>query len=1522
LLSIIDFCFGKEEIEMTPSDYWPGIVTVAQLEEIKKNLANAEIEKIYPLSPMQAGMLFHYRADRESTVYFQQYLFEVRGGLDIASVRESVRRLVGRYDALRTVFLYQQLEQPVQVVLKERDIDVYFEDISGLEEEEKDAYVLSFAERDREKGFGLTGDVPLRVSVLRTRQEEDVFNVLWSYHHIVMDGWCQDILFRDFFDFYESSLHHLPVQKQEAEPYFEYIHWLESRDADGAMSFWRDYLAEYDRRAVLPVLGSTAANKAAAVDRFSFALEPGLTARLEQLARDCGVTLHGVFLCLWGILLARYNNTDDVVFGNVVSGRPPELEGVDAMVGLFINTVPVRIRIPGSMAFGQLLERVREESLETQSYSYLPLADIQGETELNRDLLDHIMVFENYPLQEELKTLEMEQRLGFSIKHTYTFEQTNYDFTLMVLPGERLAIEFLYNSHIYEVEILNTIKTHLLNLLQRVLENPDQDVVVLDIMAPGERRRILEEFNDTAAEYPAGKTLQGWFESQVRRMPDRTAVTGLEPGENRTYWTYKELNRGADGIADALRQKGAGPGGIVGIKMNRSPGVVAAVLGILKTGCGYLPLDPSLPGERIDYMLRDSGAGLLMDGGISRCSSSGALTAPEGLAYVIYTSGSTGRPKGVMLEQRNGVNLIYWGIHHTNLDFSRMAQYHSLSFDLSFQEIFSALLSGGGLHIIEDKIKTDIPAIFKRVETRDIRTIFLPMSLLRVIFSEESYAVAVPGCLRHIQTAGEQLVISERFRRYLKENHVYLHNHYGPSETHVVTALTIDPEGEIPELPSIGRPISNTQIYILDQQLRPQPVGVPGELHVSGHQVGRGYINDPRLTYKRFLEVQEPFSSKKVPGRRRQRLYGTGDLARWLPGGGIEFLGRVDFQVKVRGFRVEPGEVESRLLDHGSISEAVVTVWEPEPGNRRLCAYIVPLKGEDVLPDQETLRAYLSGVLPDYMAPSYFMVVDALPLTVSGKIDRRALPVPGVEGAKAMEVPVDEVETKLLELWSGVLHTDCGVTDHFFDKGGHSLTAARLTARIHKALHVRVGIAQLFQFPSVREMAGYIRGLTKDSFMPVEPAALRDYYPLSSAQERLYFLHRVKPGNTAYNMPELFRVRGELDVVRLEQAFNGLIRRHESLRSSFHMVDSEPVQVVHGEIGPIGPIGPIFPEEPFDLSVAPLFKVGLELIDEGCYDLKIDMHHIISDGVSMELLMEEFAALYGGRELEPLRLQYKDYAVWQLRRRRSGAVKEQEDYWFKEFSGELPVLDIPTDFPRPAVQGFEGDAVHFDIGPGDTALLKNMAREHGATLFMVLLAVYSVYLAKVTGKDDIVTGLPVAGRGHGDLNRIIGLFVNTVAVRTRPGGERGFDGFLESVKRKTLEAFENQDCQFDVLVQKTSGQRDFSRNPLIQTGLVYRGKGKPGPRLEGLTLTPLPLETQASKLDLEFYAEESGEDIRCSFVFSTALFKKETIRLMVERFLVLMRNILANRGAKIEELRYETEMEKEMKEVDGVEFDF
>ncbi|MCX6584774.1 MAG: amino acid adenylation domain-containing protein [Candidatus Aminicenantes bacterium] len=1249
-------------------------------------------------------------------------------------------------------------------------------------------------------------------------------------------------------------------------------------------------------------------------NRVKFELGREETLLLSTLATEQGITQYIILLAVCSIWLTKLSGQEDIVIGIPIAGRGHDVP--HDLIGMFENTLALRNFPAAEKTVTDFLKEVNERTLaafQEQDYAF---ADTLEKFALHKD------VSRNPLFDLNLEFFENNDRLVFSLQ---------------------------YSTKLFKEETARRFAGYFKNIINSITGNPRIRISAVEMMGKEEKQRMLEIATGIIEPCDLHETVHGMFEKAASENEAKIALVFRG-----SHMSYGKLNRASNQLARILRNKGVGPDWVVGLMAERSFHLVIGVLGILKAGGAFLPIDPKFPGQRKRYMLQDGNVKILLtcaettgetlynssnieqvditDDTIYRGNAENLANINKGsdLLYVIFTSGSTGRPKGVMLAHTNLVNLITFHYKHTDINCGKVLQFVTMSFDVSYQEIFAALLAGGELYLIVEETRVNIPVLFDIIGKNKIKTLFLPMSFLKMIFSQEGYIARFPASVGHIVTAGEQAVVNERFGKYLKENNIYFYNHYGPSETHVITTFTMYPWQDTLEFPPIGKPIMNTIIYILDIGGHLQPVEVTGELVAGGLQVGRGYMNNVQLTSEKFImpsATRNPFEKgfldfPKLLFIHHSPCYRTGDLARWLSDGNIEFLGRVDQQVKIRGFRVELGEIENELVKHKDIKDAVVIPGEDETGDKYLCVYYVPHHPNIV--KVEELTAYLSRFLPGYMIPLHFLALEKIPLTASGKVDRKALPRPGqLEAGSIYVAPGNKTQEKLAELWSqvlGVRQEKIGIDDHFFQVGGQSLKAAMLISKIHSTFNVSLPLVEFFESPTIRAQARYIKEAELTRYAPIEAVEKKEYYDLSPAQKRLFIMHQME---APYNMGNAWEIKGRLDKNRLAATFQQLIHRHESLRTSFLTVENEPAQKIYSDVdfkievydlggGDQGvKISAFF--RPFDLSCAPLLRAGLIRTGENEHIFMVDIHHIVSDGLSLGIFIKEFMALYQGRGLPPLRLQYKDYCQWWKQQQQQRILEKQEEYWLKLFETEIPVLELPYDYPRPSLQGFEGRTIFFHLDVEETGALKRFVsgEKNAPTLYMALLALFNILLAKLSGNEDIAVGTPVHGRKHMDLHSIIGMFVGTLAMRFFPVPEKTIAQFIREVKELSLAAFENQDHPFEELVEKVLENRDRGRNPLFDVMFaVQDSEIFPGFELEGLSVKPYKHDSGTSYFDLFWEVIEGGGALTFALNYCAKLFKEETLKRFFTYFKKIVYAAIENPLGKIGEIEIITGEEK------------
>ncbi|MCP4215176.1 MAG: amino acid adenylation domain-containing protein, partial [bacterium] len=1168
------------------------------------------------------------------------------------------------------------------------------------------------------------------------------------------------------------------------------------------------------------------------------------------------------------VYIAKVTGINDFVIGGVNHNRRGKKEH-QQMTGMFVSTFPIRVKIDGNMVFNDFVQKMAGDITgilkRYQRYPFDVLAkELRDETGEDVGSLLNTFVVGHSDIKKE----------RYSYDYIFPEEVTNA-LTLHINLSNRDqdgVLQFEWDYHVKQFYGSDIMRIHqgLVNVLFDVLRHPEKVLAEVELLSREEKRQILHEFNsDCPTVYEdilSNKVVCDFLEDGVEKVPKNTAlICGTEK------MTYCQLNHKANQLAHALKKAGVTRDYLVGIMIERSPELVIGILAVLKAGGAYLPLAPVYSFERKQLLLEDSLCKLLLtskkytddvdfDGTIidlldesiykEETGNPKKVNTPHDLAYVVYTSGYYGEAKGIMVEHISMLNTL-WTLQR-KYPFEESDIYllkTSYQYDVSIPELFTWFLGGGALSILKPGGEEDPLEILDAIQRDRVTHVnFVPTIFNQFMNILNDDNVIRLASLKYLFLSGEA-VVSESITRFVDLNTKIVVENLYSSPTISVYASTYSISrwhgaGSIP----IGRPVNNTKIYIcnfIDGAPVLVPVGAPGELCISGLGLARGYLKNPELTSERF--IPNPFDEADS---RFNKLYRTGELARWFPDGNIEYMGRIDQQIMMKNIRIDIPEIESRLLELPALKEAVVVAREDQKG-KYLCAYFVAEEAVDTSMERDRLEEKL----PIHMIPAYFLQIEKMPLTPDGKADRLELLKP--------EHDPHPVEDKLAEIEAEVLHLnkmDIHLDDNFFNLGGHSHKAAQVASKIHKVFNVKVSMTELFKRPTLRQLSEFLTESIKEKYDAIEPAAPKAFYPQSAAQRRLFFLHQLEEEDIVYNIQMMDIYCKGIERVQLENAFKELIKRHESLRTSFHLHDEKPVQKIHDydEVGANFAIeyyetteeGKIFSSDadnseaaekegvyfeevikgfvrPFDLSKAPLLRAGFIKILGNTKILMLDMHHIVADGISMEILAKELWELYEDKKIEPLKLQYKDFSEWLASADRMATVAEQEQFWLREFDGEIPLINLPTDFPRPANLTFDGDLFQFEIGKKETEKLNAIALEHNETLYMVLFSIFNVLLCKLTGQEDIVVGTVTAGRGHADLEQIVGMFLNTLALRNHPAGEKKFEDFLMEVKISAFASFENQDYPFDTLVSKVAPRQDTSRNPLFDVSFGLENEADP-----------------------------------------------------------------------------------------------
>ncbi len=1498
---------------------------------------------------MQHGMLFHCLYAPKSEVYFEQFTCTLRGGLDVESFGRAWQKVVDRHPVLRTSFVWERREKPLQVVQRRVRLPLAQHDWRGLETAQQQGRLEELIQADRAQGFDLSR-APLMRQIL-IRLSDDAYQFIWSRSQLLLDGWSNPLILREVFAYYEAYRAGRTPQLPAPRPYQDYIRWLQRQDMGRAEAFWRGVLAGF--RAPTP-LGVDRASAPPGEDAEGFEeqrmmLSAETTAALQALARKHGLTLNTLAQGAWALLLGRYSGEEDVLFGGVVSGRPAELAGSETMVGLFINTLPVRVRVPAAARVLPWLRELQEAQAEARQYEYSPLVQVQGWSDVPRGvpLFESILVFENYPVSVAEEQAGGDGADGLQIGQPLSTERTNYPLTVMMGVGARLSLRILYERARFDAAAIERMAVHVQNLLEGIAADPEQELSRLPLLSSAESERLLFEFNETRAAYPADRCVHELFEEQAARAGGAVAVVF---GDEQL--TYGELNARANSLARHLRHLGVGPGRLVGICVERSMEMVVGVLGVLKAGGAYVPLDPTYPRARLAFMLGDAKVlALLTQESLAETlpahgaqvvrldadretfeRESGENLPPsacaEDAAYVIYTSGSTGEPKGVQVPHRAVVNFLSSMGREPGLSAEDvLLAVTTLSFDIAGLELYLPLTVGARLVVASHDETADGGLLSKKIRRHGVTVMQATPTTWRLLI-EAKWQGDPP---LKVICGGEALPRSLATQLRLRSGSVW--NMYGPTETTIWSALGVVELDDAPV--TIGRPIANTQIYLLDRQMQPVPPGAAGELYIGGAGLAHGYLHRPALTAEKFLP--DPFS-----GAAGARLYRTGDLARYRDDGQLEFLSRIDQQVKVRGHRIELGEIETVLMRHPAVRSAVAVTREDVAGDTRLTAYLVLRESAQPPPTGEW-RGYVKEALPDYMVPQAFVLLESLPLTPNGKVDRRALPEPERAGAAASHAaPGNAVEEVVAGIWCAVLNVErVGPQDNFFELGGHSLLATQIVSRVREALRAEVPLRLLFETRNLAEFAGAAEALRlKEQGLeapPIRPVSRDAALPLSFPQQRLWFMDQLAPGNNSYNIAAPVRLVGPLDTGALELSLNEIVRRHEILRTRFPTVGGEPRQLISEpsvlEVPLVDLAG--LPEEEreaearrlareeaghaFDLGRGPLLRVRLVRLGAQDHLLLLTMHHIVTDGWSMGVLIREMAVLYESfnrgeaSPLAELPFQYADFAHWQRQWLQGETLEKQLAYWRQPLGGHTPVLSLPTDRPRPSIQTSRGARLPVRLSRELTAGLKALSRREGVSLFMTLLAGFKTLLSRYAGQEEILVGTPVANRTRAELEDLVGFFVNTLVLRTELSGDPKFRELLGRVREVALGAYDHQDLPFEQLVQALQPQRDLSHTPLFQ--VMFDWQTAPAASLvsaSGLRLERWERDsrTTTAKYDLSLALGEDGEGVAGSVEYNTDLFDGDTVARMLGHFQTLLEAAVADPERRLSQLPLLTEDER------------
>ncbi|MFK3815874.1 amino acid adenylation domain-containing protein [Pseudomonas sp. NPDC089407] len=1442
----------------------------ASLERIVDEIPGgaANVQDIYPLAPLQQGMLFHHASATGADPYVMQARFVFASEARLQAFADALRGVIARHDILRTSVHWQGLEAPVQVVWREAEL----------------AVLALPADAPGRDWLDLT-QAPLMRLLRETPQADGTLTATLQFHHIAMDHSALDVVRHELIAFLSGE----QAQLGAPVPFRNYVAQAVLGISEaGHEAFFRDMLGDIDEATL--AYGLQDVQGAGEVhNEYQLDLPLALCQGLRAQARALGVSVASLFHLAWGRVLGGLTGREQVVFGTVLMGRLLGAEATDRALGIFINTLPLRVDLEGA-DLGSAIRATHQRLSALMRHEHAPLAlaqrcsGVAAPAPLFNALLNyrHSAPGSAEPRRAALAGIDIVE----------SAEATNYPLTLSVDDlGEAFRLTLLASALVPAQRVC----AYLQQTLESLLQTPEFGVNQLSMLPAAEREELLEGFNHCVAPYEQHLTLHQRIEQRAATCPDAIAATSAG-----VQLSYADLNRLANALAHHLISLGVRPDDRVAVVARRGLETLVSLLAVLKAGAGYVPVDPAHPDERVRYLLEDSSPRviltqqalrdrlghssvpvLLLDQPVWPAAEGNPVVpglAANHLAYVIYTSGSTGQPKGVMVEHLTVNNLVDWHCRAFDLCPGRhTSSLAGFGFDAMAWELWPALCAGATLHLAPSaEGHDDLDAMLAWWQAQPLDVSFLPTPVAEYAFNHQ---------LEH-PTLRTLLIGGDRLRQFNRTQRFAVVNNYGPTETTVVASSGVVQAGDVLH---IGKPVDNARLYVLDAQLQPLPLGVPGELYIGGAGVARGYLNRPQLTAERFLD--DPFVAAG-------RMYRTGDLVRWLADGTLDYLGRNDDQVKIRGVRIELGEIESRLASLAGIDEAVVIAREDQPGQPQLVAYFTARAEVQPL-TPEGLRAQLQAHLPEYMVPVAFVELPALPLTANGKLDRRALPRPGRAALfeQAYAAPEGELEHALAQLWAELLQVErVGRNDHFFSLGGHSLLAMRMVSQVRLRLGVELSLAELFANPQLAAVAEVLATAGRSTLPEILPVTHQQALPMSFAQQRLWFLAQMEGGNQAYNVPLALGLRGPLDADALEGALLRIIERHQTLRSRFIPRDDSAEVVIAATPGP----GWFHCEDlaaeavpgrlrevaaaPFDLAHGPLLRAHLLRLGAQQHVLALTVHHIVADGWSLGVLTHElsaqYAALCNGSEdpLPALAIQYGDYAVWQRRWLAGDQLQRQAAYWQQVLEGAPELLKLPADRPRPERQDFAGASLALQLEPRLTAALRTLAQRHGVTLYMTVLGAWAALLGRLAGQPEVVVGCPVAGRGRAELEPLAGLFVNTLAMRIDSSAAPTAQALLQQVRSRVLEAQAHQDLPFEQVVEMLRPTRSLGHTPLFQTTLNWQATEGAALHLQGLQLEAVAQAATVAKFDLTLNLGERGETLVGSLDYATALFDQATVQ--------------------------------------------
>ncbi|MBA6304369.1 non-ribosomal peptide synthetase [Colwellia sp. MB02u-14] len=1542
LQSLIAYCLKPEHGGACATDFKNNLLSTSQMRSLIAPEQWRNLQDMYPLSPLQNGILFHELLEKyelsstNEQIYLNQMSCDFTGSLAVDMFKQAWQTVVERHEILRTAIISGGAHDPVQLVMKSVKLNVDTQNWCHLSTEQQSSQLSEFKDQDRQNGFDFSQSPLMRLTLIQLAGNKHVF--VWSRHHLILDGWSTSKLLEEALQCYQSMVDGVENEIRLSASYGDYIHWLYAQDEQAAKKYWQERLAGFSTVSALPkTLDKGIDKERQGYDTCSLTLDNDKVGNLQAIAQSYQVTLSTLIQGLWSLVLARYSDQNDVIYGLTTSGRPSELPGVESMLGMFINSLPVRVKIDEKSTIAQWLQTLQANNMAATNYEFASLADIQQYAEVDQGtaLFDSLLVFENYPLGN----LESELNQQLHIDNVQVNEQTSYPLTLTVEMQQTVTFIFNYQRALFDDQFILKLSAFFHELLNDLIDKRPE--CIGDFSSQSNKDALqIKQWNATARDYDTEQLLHQMFEMQAENNPDAIALA-ME-GETSTY---QALNQSANNLAHYLKAQGVGTDSCVGICLERSFDMVISYLAVLKAGGAYIPLDAQLPTSRLAYMLDNANAAILISASsisfseierqriatqsierkivnvddnsfkqqlsVQPTSNLGDVKqSSNNLAYVLYTSGTTGQPKGVMISHDAICNHMHWMQEIIPMDASsRLLQKTSCSFDASVWEFYAPLLQGGQLHLAKPDGHKDTQYLLKTIKQENISVLQVVPTLLRFLLEG---GLEQCSSLTHVGCGGEALS-RQMVNDFYQRSNAQLINLYGPTEACIHGAYWLCESGANNAPVPIGQPISNGQCFVLGRDFKQVPIGVAGELYIAGKGLAKGYIGQDEMTARKFITAT-------IDGYSTQLVYKTGDKVRWLPDGQLEYLGRFDNQVKVRGHRIELEEIEINLQSFEHVYECAVIVKQLEE-DALLFAYVkLHDNAENNVTDK--IKAHLMALLPEYMVPVHFVYEDDLPLMNNGKINRQVLAQRALlfdNTDFTFVAPTSPQEQIIAGIFCDVLKCEqISIHDRFFDIGGHSLHATQVVSRIRERLNVELPLREFMICQTVHALTKYIAGQSDTIVMqlPLVPIERGDQgMLLSQNQERLWFVEQMSQHSILNNVAAALKAVGNIEIDRLKLSIEQLVQRHEALRSRFVITDAGPrvffreqpaldfeyldirqslqsnsddrAKQLNQQIDELA-------WQPFDLTKDSLLRIKLFHIADEEYVLMMAMHHIISDGWSMGILIDDLVALYHAKSqqalspLPALTLQHADYVNWQNEYLDAGESDRQLQYWQQKLTGVAPLLSLPYDRPRPEIQTYNGKAVNFLLPQSLSDKLSQLSKEENVTLFMTLMSVFEILLYRHSGQTDFAIGTPIANRTRPELESIVGLFINTLVIRSDIETGIRFNELLAKVAKTTLDAYGYQDISLAQLVNAIKPERNSSYSPFFQTWFVLQNAPSVPLSLDGTTFEPMELDIPIARFDLVMSLQETPQGLTGVLQYNTDLFDRSTIDGLIDSYKTLL----------------------------------